>query len=169
MSTMQAMPNNENQENNVNPLEAARLLRAFVECSRETQDIVLEMSEIISDESSTTDERTLAFDAIMEALFPGTAADVLEKHHEKLASPEAAKAAASLKVEQRGFSDRVRALMTEKNLTQDQLAKAVGMGQPAVSNILNRRCRPQRRTIAKFADALGVKPDDLWKDEGEDA
>ena len=152
----------ENNATIANPFEAARFLRAFVECSRETQEIVLEMASIISDKNSTDDERTLACDAMFEALFPGTATDVLEKCRQQLRSPEAAEAAASLKTEGNGFANRVRALMAEKGITQENLATAAGIGQPAVSNILNRNCRPQRRTIARFADALGVSAEDLW-------
>lgn len=149
-------------ESKINPSEAARFLRAFVECSREMQEIVLEMAAIVSDESSTDDERLAAFDAMMEALFPGTSADILEVYHRGLKSPEAAQAAADLKAEEREFADRVRKLMLERNVTQDQLAQAIGIGQPAVSNILNRRCRPQRRTIVRFAEALNVQPEELW-------
>lgn len=168
-TTTDHMPGSEAPENKVNPLEAARFLKAYVECSRESQEIVIEMSEIIADESSTDDERVLAFDALMETLFPGTAADVLEQYHEILTSPEGAKAAAELKAEERGFSTRVRTLMTEKGVTQEQLAKQAGIGQPAVSNILNRRCRPQRRTIARFAEALGVTPEELWTETASDS
>lgn len=149
-------------ESKINPSEAARFLRAFVECSREMQEIVLEMAAIVSEEHSTDDERLAAFDAMMEALFPGTSADILEVYHRGLKSPEAAQAAAELKAEERGFADRVRKLMLERNVTQEQLAQEIGIGQPAVSNILNRRCRPQRRTIVRFAEALKVQPEELW-------
>lgn len=145
-----------------NPFEAARFLRAFIECSRDIQEVVLEMAAIVADETSTEDERQIACDAMIESLFPGTGADVLASYHEKLESPEAATAAKALKHEEHGFATRVRALMAEKNVTQEMLAKAAGIGQPAVSNILNRRCRPQRRTVVRFAEALGVAPEELW-------
>ena len=30
--------------------------------------------------------------------------------------------------------------------------------------MLNRKCRPQKRTLLKVADALGVRPQELWPD-----
>ena len=64
--------------------------------------------------------------------------------------------------EEANFAKRLRQLMETEGLTQAQLADAVGIGQPAVSMILNRSCRPQRKTVLRFAEALGVSPDHLW-------
>ena len=64
--------------------------------------------------------------------------------------------------EEANFAKRLRQLMEAKGLTQAQLADAVGIGQPAVSMILNRSCRPQRKTVLRFAEALGVSPEHLW-------
>ena len=47
-------------------------------------------------------------------------------------------------------------------MTQEQLAAKIGVGQPAISNMLNRQCRPQRRTVKRLATALDVSPEDLW-------
>jgi len=152
----------ETPETKINPLEVARLLRAFIECNRETQEAVLEMTAIIADESSTIDERMLAFDALMEALFPGTAADILESYRSLIKSGDAVKVAEELKTEERTFSERVKSLLASKGITQAELADKAGIGQPAVSNIINRRCRPQRRTVERFAVALGVAPEELW-------
>jgi len=63
--------------------------------------------------------------------------------------------------EEVNFAKRLRQLMEAKGLTQAQLADTVGIGQPAVSMILNRSCRPQRKTVLRFAEALGVSPDHL--------
>ncbi|MFM7038566.1 MAG: helix-turn-helix domain-containing protein [Planctomycetaceae bacterium] len=52
--------------------------------------------------------------------------------------------------------------MEEKNMSQETLASLMGVSQPAISNMLNRRCRPQRRTIVRFAQALGVTEEELW-------
>lgn len=167
MTTTQLPAPGENPDTTYNPMEVARFLRAFVECNREMQGIVAEMSAIVGDDAASEDDRIVAFDAMVEALFPGTTTDVLEKYHDKLKSPEAAQAAASLRAEERAFADAVRNLMLKKNITQEQLAKAAGIGQPAVSNILARRCRPQRRTVARFAEAFGVSPAELWPEYNE--
>ena len=150
-----------------NPFETAKVLRAFVECSSTIQNIVLEMAAIIGDPESDDDDRSFAFDAMMEALFPGTAADVLESYHQKLRSPDFAAAAERLRTEHQSFADRLLAAMKQKDMTQEDLAKAAGVGQPAVSNMLTRGCRPQRRTIAKFAVALGMDPTELFPEFGE--
>ena len=64
-----------------NPFEFARVLCAFVDCSTPIQNIVLEMAAIISDPDSDDDDRMVAFDAMMEALFPGNTADAREQYH----------------------------------------------------------------------------------------
>ena len=149
-------------EAKVDAAEVARFLRAFVECDREIRDMVLEMTEIIVDPASTDDERILALDAITEALFPEAAADVVQRYRQRLREPDAVQAAEELAREEAAFADRVRVAMARKGMTQEELARRAGIGQPAVSNILNRRCRPQTRTVAKFAEALGVSPAELW-------
>ena len=60
------------------------------------------------------------------------------------------------------FVDRVKALMTERNLTQADLADKLGKQQSTVSMLLARNCRPQRRTVASIAEVLEVLPAELW-------
>ena len=60
------------------------------------------------------------------------------------------------------FADRMRELMEVKGTTQAELAAKVGIGQPAISMMLNRACRPQRKTVLRFAEALEVPPEELW-------
>ena len=62
------------------------------------------------------------------------------------------------------FIERVRNLMERKRISQTDLAGRIGCTQPAISQMLNRRCRPQKQTILKIADALGVDARDLWPD-----
>jgi transcriptional regulator with XRE-family HTH domain len=52
--------------------------------------------------------------------------------------------------------------MTKSGITQEELAKTVGIGQPAISNMLKRQCRPQKRTVERLAEALKLSPQDLW-------
>ena len=54
--------------------------------------------------------------------------------------------------------------MTERCVTQQELAERIGCSQPAVSQMLNRNCRPQKKTILKLAEALNVQPQELWPD-----
>jgi len=52
--------------------------------------------------------------------------------------------------------------MARRGMTQEALAAKLGVGQPAISNMLNRQCRPQRRTVLRLAQALGISPEELW-------
>ncbi len=62
-----------------------------------------------------------------------------------------------------GFPDAYRnARCPHSRPTQNELAAKVGIGQPAVSMMLNRACRPQRKTVIRFAEVLEVAPQDLW-------
>jgi transcriptional regulator with XRE-family HTH domain len=52
--------------------------------------------------------------------------------------------------------------MESNGLTQAELAAKVGVGQPAISMMLNRSCRPQKKTVRRIATALGVTVEELW-------
>lgn len=62
------------------------------------------------------------------------------------------------------FIERVRNLMERKRISQTDLAGRIGCTQPAISQMFNRRRRPQKQTILKIADALEVDARDLWPD-----
>jgi transcriptional regulator with XRE-family HTH domain len=62
------------------------------------------------------------------------------------------------------FATRVRGLMEAKRISQQELAERVGCSQPAISQMLNRTCRPQKKTILKIAEALNVDARELWPD-----
>jgi transcriptional regulator with XRE-family HTH domain len=66
--------------------------------------------------------------------------------------------------QQAAFADRLRELMAAKCVTQQELSERVGCSQPAISQILNRKCRPQKKTVLKLAEALQVQPQELWPD-----
>jgi len=77
-------------------------------------------------------------------------------------NPEANSVLERMDREEAVFAERLRALMEAKGVTQAELAARLGIGQPAISMMLNRECRPQRRTVCRFAEALGVSPEELW-------
>lgn len=62
------------------------------------------------------------------------------------------------------FADRLRQIMKDKNITQHELAERIECSQPAISQMLNRKCRPQRKTLDKIALALSVDVRELWPD-----
>jgi lambda repressor-like predicted transcriptional regulator len=146
----------------------AQVFQAYVECTEEIQRLVRDMVEIVNDPSATEDEKHMACSTIAEALFPSRhggqlgvdleEAERLDAEH----SREVKDVHASMDRQEEHFADRVLSLMRERDMTQAQLANACEIGQPAVSNLLSRRSRPQRRTVEKIAKALGVPSSEIW-------
>lgn len=126
------------------------------ECTDDIKSIVDEMMEIVASEDATADERRHAAHTVMEALFPGQAADWLElwDGRDPIES--------ELDNEEREFSNRVRRLMKKKGISQVQLGEMIGVGQTVISMLLNRNCRPQARTVDRIADALKVDRREIW-------
>lgn len=86
-------------------------------------------------------------------------------HNEARLTPGVKTALEEMAQEETAFVSKVSRLLAEKQLTQAELAKMVGVSQPAISMILSRRCRPHPRTIGKIAAALDVKVEELWPGE----
>lgn len=141
---------------------AASFIGAFFECPPAVQQVVREMITIIEDDEASPEDKDAAANTLYEALFPSRAADFCDLEESAYKSPAFQQANEELEAEHDAFSDRVRVLMRKSNITQEMLANATGISQPAVCNILTRKARPQRRTVVKFAAALGVSPEELW-------
>lgn len=124
-----------------------RLVTAIAECSDEVRDVVLRMVSIVESPQATPADRQHALATIADALR-------LKSNDEDGQAPS----------QQAAFADRLRELMTERRVTQQELAERIGCSQPAVSQMLNRNCRPQKKTILKLAEALNVQPQELWPD-----
>ncbi len=158
-----------------NPQEMARnsqFLHAYMECTDQIQQGVMEMLDILYDGESTDDERHMALVTLADALYPNfhkgqLGMDLEESERE---TPEHVPALGPilemLDREEAEFAQRLKHLMVARNINQAQLADKIGVGQPAISNMLNRQCRPQRRTIERLAAALGVQPSELWTSSG---
>ena len=149
-------------------LQAVKLLRAYLECSEAVQAGIREMLAVLNDPETDEDDYEMTLFTLAEALFPdrhegriGT--DLWESERLDAESSEEMRAAIQrLDEEEAAFSRRVREAMQQRGWTQEQLAEKLGIGQPAVSNILTRQSRPQRRTVERFAAALDVEPEALW-------
>ena len=149
---------------------AAPLVAALQECDDELRAVALELfAQLASGELDNNEEAsTLAL--LAEMLFPNAdhngapGLDLVEA--ERIAAADEGSDAlnilAKMDREERTFAERLLALMTERGVTQVELAEKIGVGQPAISMMLNRTCRPQKKTVQKIATALGVKPADLW-------
>jgi lambda repressor-like predicted transcriptional regulator len=149
-------------------LQAATFLRAYLECSDEIQAGIRNMLDIVNDPNTDEDDRNMTLITLADALFPhphGTKFGVDLEESEKLAaeySEEARTAREEMDREEETFAVRLRTAMETRGITQEQLAAKTGVGQPAISNMLNRQCRPQRRTVLRLAEALETTPQDLW-------
>jgi lambda repressor-like predicted transcriptional regulator len=134
---------------------------AFTECDDDTRRDIFELSEIIKDGTSTEDEKKQASLTMYYLLFPNGSFGLNDPRLESdLKNVQEVRA--QMKDEEKSFSEKLGALMKTKKITQADLAAQIGVGQSAIANMLARECRPQQRTIQKLADALGVKPSDLW-------
>ena len=151
-------------------LQAAKFLRAYLECSDEIQAGVRELLEVLNDPETDEDDREATLFTLADALFPkpheGQLGMDLESSEQLGASvsPEMRDALEELNREEKAFAECLRAVMERRGVSQEDLARELGIGQPAISNMLNRQCRPQRLTVLRFAEALEVSPEELWPD-----
>lgn len=144
----------------------ARFIHAYMECGDSVQAVIRDMAAIYNDPTADEDEKSMALATLMEAISPPSygGRPGLDFDSGDRRDPEFQAASAAMDAEELRFADRLRSVMDEKGVSQSALAEAVGIGHSAVSNILARKSRPQRRTVEKFATALGVSPLDLWPD-----
>jgi len=149
-------------------LQATKFLLAYLECSDEIQAGIREMLELIKDPNTEEDDRHMTLLTLADALFPNPHDSKLGmdlQESEEIGARESEEMRTALEEmdrEEATFAERLRAMMETQGITQEQLAEKIGVGQPAISNMLNRQCRPQRRTVLRLADALGTSPEALW-------
>jgi len=149
-------------------LRAAKFVRAYLECSDTIQAGVRDMLDILDDPTTDDNDRQVAIATLADALFPnpykGQLGMDLEESERDAATKndELRHVVDEMDREEATFAERLRDLISRKRLTQEQLAARIGVGQSAISNMLNRQCRPQKRTVLRLAEALAVKPEELW-------
>jgi transcriptional regulator with XRE-family HTH domain len=143
---------------------------ALAECSDAVQEVVVRLLGVVKNSHTTVVERQRALMTIADALFPNSESG--EYGLDLIASEANAAAESSplahevqrMNTQEATFADRVRELMETKRISQLELADRIGCSQPAISQMLNRTCRPQKKTILKLAEALDVQACDLWPD-----
>lgn len=149
-----------------------RFLGALTECSDEVQRVVVTLKNVVANPRTPPAERKRALMTITDALFlepseeGGKHGQELAPSHPSAATESSTPARESPRMtgQQDLFSARLKELLATKQISQQELARRVGCSQPAISQMLNRICRPQKRTILKLAEALGVHPHELWPD-----
>ena len=136
---------------------------AFEQCDDAVKQVMHDMILIYRDDEASPTEKEMAISTICEAMYPSQSVDDLQVF-DHLVRTDADGRNSEMILEEQHFAEKLQALMTSRGMTQVQLAEATGVGQSAISNMVNRQCRPQRRTIAKIAAALGVESSELWMD-----
>ena len=148
--------------------EEQAFLRAYLECSDEVQQAIREMLQVLEGPSTSEEQRQMAISTIADALFRNPhkgeyGMDLAASEREAAAvEPRLQAIVKQMDEEEASFAQRLRKLMDDRRITQEELAERIGVGQPAISNMLNRNCRPQKKTIMKLATALNVSPTALW-------
>jgi predicted XRE-type DNA-binding protein len=142
----------------------SEVLQAFFQLDAQTQRDVREQVRSLSDSRTPETERDRAEKALALVL---RSAGGKSQAGRRLSREERLTAAhqelrSRLDQVEAAFATTLARLMAERQLTQAQLAERIGVGQSAISMLLKRRCRPQRRTVGKLAEALGVMAEELW-------
>lgn len=150
-------------------LASGPIVLALQECSAELRTEAIGLFEDLHSGELDAYQTRATLALLAEILFPNADAAGLPgldlEEIEQLApsqNPEASGVLEEMDREEATFADHLQRFMAERQLTQVQLAGMVGLGQPAISMMLNRTCRPQKKTIRRFAEALDVAPTDLW-------
>jgi lambda repressor-like predicted transcriptional regulator len=138
----------------------AHLLRTYLDRGAEDREGIASMAAIVADPESDADDVRAALDTLRESLH--STAEALDLEAEGGLSEGEREAARRMDSEEATFAERLRALLAASGMSQVRLARASGVGQPAISMMLARDCRPQRRTVERLSRALGVPPEELW-------
>ena len=156
--------------------EQRELIRCYLECSDEVQSVVRSMFAVLEYDQATDEDRHRAINTIADALFlkpfeghgrygmdlSTIERESAEKHEQVERRAVVSRRRDQLDSQQATFAQRLRQFLEEKNVTQEELAERIGCTQSAVSKMLSRDARPQRKTIFKMALALNIEPTELW-------
>ena len=151
-------------------------IKRYMECSDEVQSVVRRMFAVLDHDQTTEEDRQRAFTTIADALFLNPVEghgnygmdltkierDTARNHPDETRRPVVTKRLDQLDSQEAKFSDRLRHILNEKKITQEELAERLNCTQSAISKMLSRNARPRRATIEKLAQALSVSPTDLW-------
>ena len=137
-----------------------RFLRGLTECSDEIQGVVFQMVSIVENPRTTASERHRALATIAKVLSLNSATRGASA---RTGGVRGQRSSGALQpggrcrrwiAKRPAFADRLHELMELKRVTQQELSNRVGCSQPAISQMLNRKCRPQKKTILKLAEVL---------------
>jgi lambda repressor-like predicted transcriptional regulator len=146
----------------------AATLPRYLGASTPVQAVVRDLVQLFNNAAVGADERERVVRALAVTLHESAG----DRPREQTAPPLAHPSAAELEVcrrrlerEEELFVANLKRLMSERRLTQAELAERVGLSQPAISMMLARKYRPQRRTVRLLAQVLGVAEGELWPED----
>lgn len=142
------------------PIESNDASAAF----RTVRLTVQRVLAVLEDPDATADERKIACNAIREALELHEQPASDGRDHELGAIASGSSSDADCDSQEAAFAEKLRELMKSRAVTQAELASRIGCTQPAISQMLKRKCRPQKSTILSLAAALNVDARELWPD-----
>jgi transcriptional regulator with XRE-family HTH domain len=158
--------------------EQREMLQRYLGCSDEVQSVVRAMFAVLESHDVTDNDQQRAINTIADALHlnpekgHGSYGFDLAKIERQTATehpvehrrPGIARRLDQLDSQEANFAHRLREILKQKNIKQEELAERIGCTQSAISKMLTRNSRPQKNTILKMAAALDVSPTDLWPD-----
>ena len=152
--------------------ERKRFLSRLAECSDGVQQVVIKLLGVLKSPNTTLAERKRALSTIADALFinpdetdGGYGQDLaVSEPYASARVPRLAREVEKMNTQEAIFAQRLRELMEARRISQQELADRTQCSQPAISQMLNRACRPQKKTILKLAEALNVHARELWPD-----
>ncbi len=153
-------------------------IRKYLVCSDKAQSDVRSMFAVLESEHATDEDRHRALSTIAEALsfkpeerrgsygldLRKSQADVETRHPDPIWRPIIGDRHAQMDTQEATFADRVKEILQQKNITQEELAERIDCTQSEVSEMLSHKSRPQTKTIFKIATVLNVEPTLLWPD-----
>ncbi len=137
---------------------------AYDECDAEIREVIDEMCVICVSDDSSEAQKHMAMHTLLEALFPSLAVDISDGVTRMRSLPESKAYESEMDAQEATFAERLKSAMQQKGWSQEKLAERTGVGQPAISNMLNRQSRPQTKTVRRIAEALDIEPQELWPD-----
>ncbi|HJT76692.1 MAG TPA: helix-turn-helix transcriptional regulator [Gemmataceae bacterium] len=146
----------------------AATLPRYLGSGAPVQAVVRDLVELFNGPTIGAEERQRIVRALTVTLYEYVGDRPSEQNGPSLARPAVAEAEVwrrRLEREEEVFVANLKRLMSERRLTQAELAERAGLSQPAISMMLARKYRPQRRTVRLLAQVLEVPERELWPED----